>query len=196
LMCNTARNAFAEVVQALQRQFPGICTSGFFTGWFWFLVLARVDRRGNSLEEQLASHRFAQVGRATGLLGFCADLRLIVSGDKNDWGGSPLASEVPAQIEPRHAPQVDVEHQTIGESLCGVLQERLGGSVDPRFKPCGAQETPDRSRETVVVIHDCHAGYVFVHASLFDVPSLARRLTQGGEGGILSFGAVRETKVQ
>jgi len=83
--------------------------------------------------------------------------------DKDDGDFCTHSGQPTAQIEPGHAPQLDVENEAVDRPGGVILQKGLSGRIDRSRETSRPQQTPDGPRKALVVIHHGDTDFAFIH---------------------------------
>ena len=116
--------------------------------------ILQADGATDASEDVSAGFRLAEVASATACLRLRTHLRFIVRRNENDWGRILDRRESPAQIQPRHPLELDVEYQTIKLRVLRVREERFCGWIGDRIKVSGPQEPAHRLANTLIIINN------------------------------------------
>jgi hypothetical protein len=112
------------------------------------------DGATDGSEDVSAGFRLAEVAGTTACLCLCTHLRFIVRRDEDYWGGILDRRESPAQIQPGHPIELDVEYQTIKLRMLRVREERFCGWIGDRINVSGPQEPAHRLANALVIINN------------------------------------------
>jgi hypothetical protein len=114
----------------------------------------RADGAMDGSEDVSAGFSLTEVSGTTACLRLRTHLRLIVRRDEDDRGCILDRGKSPAQIQPGHPFELDVEYQTIKLRMLRVREERLCGWIGDRINVSGPQEPAYRLANALVIINN------------------------------------------
>jgi hypothetical protein len=114
----------------------------------------QADGSMDGSEDVSAGFSLAEVAGTTACFRLRTHLRFIVRRDEDDWGCILDRKKSPAQIQPRHPFELDVEYQTIKLRMLRVREECFCGWIGDRINVSGPQEPAYRLANALVIINN------------------------------------------